>query len=169
MSQAMLSTLRRPRFAPVPREPDSRSGNDRRTTRHHERRNDQQDERRGTTLVEFALVSPVLFLFIFACFEFARASMIRNSVGNAAYEGCRRIVVPGATAAQGIAAAQTVLSYSGVTSSTVTVNPSTLTEQTTEVTVTVSVSFVNNSWTTPWFLGGATMTRSCTLVRDTKR
>lgn len=127
------------------------------------------DDRRGVTLVEFALVAPALFLFIFACFEFAQASMIRNAVGNAAYEGARRVVIPGATAAQGISAAQSVLSFSGVSNSTVTINPSTLTDATTDVTVTVSVSFTNNSWTTPWFLGSATMTRSCTLVRDAKR
>ena len=127
------------------------------------------DDRRGVTLVEFALVSPALFLFIFACFEFAQASMIRNSVGNAAYEGARRIVVPGSTAAHGIAAAQSVLANSGVTNSTITVNPATLTEATTDVTVTVSVSFANNAWMTPWFLGSATMTRACTLARETKR
>jgi Flp pilus assembly protein TadG len=131
--------------------------------------NRSNENRRGVTLVEFALVSPALFLFIFACFEFAQASMIRNSVGNAAYEGARRIVVPGSTAAQGITAAQSVLANSGVTNSTVTVNPATLTDSTSDVTVTVSVSFANNSWTTPWFLGSATMTRSCTLVRETKR
>ncbi len=39
--------------------------------------------RRGATLVEFALVVPILFLLFFAAVEFARVAMIRHTVDNA--------------------------------------------------------------------------------------
>ncbi len=48
--------------------------------------------------VEFAICFPLLLLFFFAAFEFCRANMIRQTADNAAYEGARRAIVPGATA-----------------------------------------------------------------------
>ena len=40
-----------------------------------------------------------MFLFMFAGMEFSRANMIRNVIENAAFEGARQGVVPGADAA----------------------------------------------------------------------
>src|SRR5690606_16732889 len=81
-------------------------------------------KRRGTTTVEFAIVCPVLFTFFFLCVEFGRANQVNNAVGYAAYQGCRAAIVPGATSAQAIAAAQTVLATGQIGDATVTVNPS---------------------------------------------
>ena len=49
-----------------------------------------QRQRRGATVVEFALVAPVMFLFIFGIFEFGRMMMVQQAVTNAAREGCRK-------------------------------------------------------------------------------
>lgn len=43
----------------------------------------------GATLVEFALVTPVLLLALVACFDFARALNAYVTVANAAREGAR--------------------------------------------------------------------------------
>ena len=96
-------------------------------------------ERRGATLVEFALVSPILFVFMCCCFEFGRIAMMRASIANAAYEGARRASVPGSRADQAIQSATDVVSASGISSSTVTVNPTVFDASTRDVTVTVSV------------------------------
>lgn len=47
--------------------------------------------RRGVTIVEFAVVAPVVFAFIFALFEFGRMVMVQHSIANAAREGCRTL------------------------------------------------------------------------------
>ncbi len=102
--------------------------------------------RRGAVTVEFALTVPILFLLIFASIEFSRFNMIRNAAANAAYEGCRRATVPGATAAQAQASASSVLTAAAITGSTVTVSPGTIATDTKIITVTVSVPTAANSW-----------------------
>lgn len=46
-------------------------------------------DERGATLVEFALVTPVLLLALVACFDFTRALNAYVTVANAAREGAR--------------------------------------------------------------------------------
>jgi Flp pilus assembly protein TadG len=45
--------------------------------------------RRGATVVEFALVAPVMFLLIFGVIEFGRLMMVQQAMTNAAREACR--------------------------------------------------------------------------------
>lgn len=45
--------------------------------------------RRGTSIVEFAVVAPVVFLFIFGIIEFGRLMMVQEAMTNAAREACR--------------------------------------------------------------------------------
>ena len=52
--------------------------------------------RRGATTVEFAMTAPVLFLFLFAAMEFSRYNMVSQTATNAAFEGARQCIVPGA-------------------------------------------------------------------------
>jgi Flp pilus assembly protein TadG len=49
--------------------------------------------RTGAATVEFALVAPLYFLFVFALFEFGRMMMVQQSLTNAAREGCRKAVI----------------------------------------------------------------------------
>jgi len=49
--------------------------------------------RRGATLVEFALVLPVLILFLFGIMEYARYLMVQHVVQNAARDAARWAVV----------------------------------------------------------------------------
>ena len=48
-----------------------------------------KSRRRGASAVEFAVVAPIFFLFVFGLVEFGRMVMVRQSVTNAAREGCR--------------------------------------------------------------------------------
>ena len=53
--------------------------------------------RRGTAMVEMALVLPLFLMLILGIIEFGRAMMIANLVSNAAREGARMAVLDGST------------------------------------------------------------------------
>lgn len=112
------------------------------------------------------MVTPLLFLFFFAAFEFCRVAMIRHTVDNAVYEGCRLAIVPGATADEARQAAESVLNSLALTGTNVTVSPADIDHGTSEVTVTVEVDLDNNTFVPPQFTGGDTITRSLTLQRE---
>ncbi|MGD9635509.1 MAG: TadE/TadG family type IV pilus assembly protein [Pirellulales bacterium] len=122
--------------------------------------------RAGAVVTEFAICAPLLFFFFFASLEFSRVNMIRQSVENAVYEGARRGIVPGATAADCRASAQTVLNSISASGSTITVTPSVITKDTPQVTVAVSVPVNNNSWVIPVFFEGRSISSSMTLNRE---
>lgn len=122
--------------------------------------------RDGAATVEFALVASTLFMIFFGAVEFARLNQVVNSAANAAYAGCRRAIVPGATAANATTDANTILSAGLVNGATVSVNPTTITTSTTQVTVTVAVPMNSNGWTPPSFTKNMTITRACTLTRE---
>jgi Flp pilus assembly protein TadG len=122
--------------------------------------------RRGATTVELAIVCPILFAFFCGAIEFARANQIMNAVALSSYQGCRRAIVPGATATNTTAAVDSVLSANLVKGATITINPTTITNATEEVTVTVSVNLSTNAWITPTFTKNKSITRSCTLTRE---
>lgn len=52
---------------------------------------------RGQTIVEFALVITIFFLAVMGIFDFGRAVFSYNTLSNAAREGARVGVIPGAT------------------------------------------------------------------------
>jgi len=49
--------------------------------------------KKGSALVEMAIILPVLFLIVFGIFEFGRAMYITNTLNNAARYGARLAVV----------------------------------------------------------------------------
>jgi Flp pilus assembly protein TadG len=56
--------------------------------------------RRGVAMVEFAIVLPIFLLAIIGIIEFGRVVMVQQMLVNAAREGARRAVTPGATNSQ---------------------------------------------------------------------
>ncbi len=98
-------------------------------------------QRRGATAVEFALTLPILFLFLFACYEMGRANMLAHATESAAYEAARVGIVPGAQPEQIRNAAEFVLASVGISDFTIVVSPSVITNQTTKVRVDISVPF----------------------------
>ena len=130
------------------------------------RRIRSRDERCGAVLVEFAICSSLLFMFFFAALEFSRVNMIRQSIENAVYEGSRRGIVPGATSDDCRTSALTVLNSISVNSAQVTVTPEVITPNTSQVTVAVNVPVNSNSWVTPLFFDGMSISGSMTLNRE---
>lgn len=123
-------------------------------------------EASGAGTVEMALVLPLIFLFFMACVEFGRVNVIRNSMENAAYEGAREGIVPGAAAARCRAACGNLLTIIGVNNAQIDVAPATIDNTTTDVTVTVTVPLRDNLWMAGRFFSGQTIVRSCTLTRE---
>ncbi len=73
----------------------------------------QRRAKRGAVAVEFAIAAPVFFLFLLASFEFGWLNVLRHTADNAAYEGARAAMVPGATAADATAKVNSILKIVG--------------------------------------------------------
>ncbi len=122
--------------------------------------------RRGVAIVEFAVVAPVFFILLFGGIEFATLSTIRATSHNAAYEGARKLVIPGADVTVGIAEAERIMSIIGVDTLAVTVTPNVITNNTREVTVSISIPYKDNAVFVPMFTGGLTIVSSTTLATE---
>lgn len=53
----------------------------------------RRGRRRGVALVEFAMVIPVVFLFMFGMIELSRYVMVQQALTSAAQRGCRKAVL----------------------------------------------------------------------------
>lgn len=129
----------------------------------------RRKNRTGATTVEFAIVAPVFFFVLMSMFEFSRLNVLRHTADNAAYEAARVAMVPGATAADGIAEAQRLLTVVGARGATVTMNPARLTRATDEITVNVSIPLDQNGWVVPRFTAGRTLQSQSTLRTERVR
>jgi len=123
----------------------------------------RRSSRRGATVVEFALVAPIFFLFLLTSFEFGWLNVMRHTADNAAYEAARNAMVPGATAAEAVAKANSILKIVGARDAKVTVTPSVLTTSTKEVTVAVDLPMNRNALIVPHFTKDRTLHSSSTL------
>lgn len=124
-------------------------------------------QRRGTTTVEFALTAPILFLLLMGSIEFSRANMLNHSAVVAATEGARRGIIPGATSEECKQVAERELSVVGFRSADVVVTPTVILNNTTQVTVDITVPMSSaNGFVLPNFLAGAEIRKSVTLQRE---
>lgn len=122
--------------------------------------------RRGATSVEFAFAASILFTLTLACVEMSRMNMIRNMSEDAAYEASRTLIVPGSQTSDATSRAIAMLRIAGIKKATINVSPAIITSQTPSVTVGVSVPLDTNCWLPPMFLGGRTVSSTCTLHRS---
>lgn len=109
---------------------------------------------------------PILFMLLFGALEFARMNMIRETAKNAVYEAARTCIVPGATKAEGEAAANAILRSIGVSNADVRVDPPTITDTTPTVRATVTIPYNSNMWVTPFYSKDGSASATCTLTRD---
>jgi Flp pilus assembly protein TadG len=123
-------------------------------------------KRRGATMVEFAIVAPVVILFVFAAIEFTRVISIRHSVDNAVYESARLAMVPGGTATDAQNESRRLLAAMGIKDYLVDVTPAVLTSDSPTVTVRISVPLDANSYLPQKFFAGRTLRRELTLRRE---
>jgi len=96
-------------------------------------------DRKGQSLVEFALVVPLLLLLVFGIAEYGRAWMTRNIMTGAAREAVRIAVVPSGGIGAATARANQVLASAGITSATVSLSDDGISFGT--ITATVSYNF----------------------------
>ena len=125
--------------------------------------------RRGTTVVEFAIVAPLLLLLILGMVEFGRAVMVQQLLTNASREGARRGILEQTTAEETETVVVDYLASSSVAGATVTVSPASLDHVGfgDPVTVTVSVPYDQVSWLPmPWFLGGTNLTAQSIMLAE---
>lgn len=143
--------------------PPERTGIAACTETHPVQRQSRRHRRRGAAAVEFAITAPVFFLFLLAAFEFGWLNVIRHTADNAAYEAARYAMVPGATSAEAVAKAESLLGVVGARGARVTVTPPLLTPDTKEVTVDVDVPMSRNALVVPRFTSTKTLHSSATL------
>src|SRR5436190_17985048 len=118
-------------------------------TLHREKRRHKM--RSGAVALEFSITAPIFFLFLLASFEFGWLSVIRHTADNAAYEAARCVVVPGATADEATAKANSILNVVGARKAKIQITPANITTATTEVTVAVDIPMSSNGLITPRF------------------
>jgi len=98
-------------------------------------------DRKGQSLVEFALVVPVLVMIIFGITEFGRLLLFKNLLTGAAREAVRAVVVwPGNTAAA-TARGQALLIPAGITAAQAPISYGTNTEADGTVTISATVNY----------------------------
>ena len=120
--------------------------------------------RRGAVALEFAIVAPMFFVLIITAFEFGWLNVIRHTADSAAREAARHAIVLGATSAEAVAKANSILNIVGTRGARVSVNPTTLGPDVDTVTVTVEVPMTQNGWIAPRFTSAMTM-RSFSTMR----
>ena len=125
----------------------------------------RRQHRHGAVMVEVAITIPILFLFFFFFWEFSRAEMLRHTAATAAYEGARKGIIEGGTAAETTAAAQAVLNAVGVRNPTIVVNPATIGPTTESVQVAVTIPLDDNAVMTPFFFDDLQINSDITLNR----
>jgi Flp pilus assembly protein TadG len=125
--------------------------------------NRQSDARTGAVAVEFAITAPIFFLFLLAAFEFGWLNVMRHTADNAAYEAARTAIVPGATSAEALAKATTLLNVVGARGATINITPNNITNSTTEVTVAVDLPMSSNGLIVPRFTGKTVLHSESTL------
>jgi len=73
--------------------------------------------RRGSAVMDAALVFPVLLLLTFGCVEFGHFFFIKHTMQGAAREGARAAITPGATNTDVTSAVQIAMNAAGLLSS----------------------------------------------------
>lgn len=96
---------------------------------------------RGQSVIEFALVLPLLLLVLFGITEFGRAWMTVSILTSAAREGCRLAVVTAPDVPAVTARVTDVCNSAGVTPASITITPPAANDPTRRVTVTVVSNF----------------------------
>ena len=130
------------------------------------RRKNSRQERHGATAVEFAMIAPIFVIVVLSSFEFARLNVLRHTADNAAYEAARHAMVPGGTATEAIAKANSVLNIVAARGAQVSITPAVLTPEMDEITVTVDIPLDQNGWITPRFTGTRTLRATSTLKAE---
>lgn len=132
----------------------------------HQRQSARRN-RFGGVAVEFAVVAPIFFLIILGGIEFASIHVTQCAMENAAFEGVRRGIVPGATASECEASASAILDATRINTYEVDVQPSFIDATTKEISVTVTVPMIpKNKFGLSACFHGGDLVKTITLPRE---
>ena len=108
---------------------------------------------RGTAVVEFALVLPLLLMFLFGIMEFGRIMMVNHTLNNAARAGARIAVLPGSDNDRVLSAINSELSSCGLTLDEYVLDPSDVStaERDDPITVTIKIDYESIGFVTGFF------------------
>lgn len=126
----------------------------------------QKNQRRGALTVEVAICLPILFMFLFGCYEIAHANMLLHATESAAYEAARVGIIPGAQKDKIESAAASILSTVGIRNFKVTVTPNVITNSTKKVKIEIAVPFRSNTIAPQFFVKDPTFRGQCELTRE---
>jgi Flp pilus assembly protein TadG len=127
--------------------------------------------RRGSAVVEFAVIAPFLVAVTMGMMEVTRAVQVKNYLTDAARSGCRKAIQPGSSNSVVTDNINTILTANGITSSDATitilvagqsVDVSTA-DKYDQISVRVSLPIAKVNWVTPYFFS-STAVESETLV-----
>lgn len=128
-----------------------------------------KQQRRGVSVVEFAVVLPVIVLLLAGAIEAARGVMVSHTLQEAAQAGCRVYSVEGTSRADAEAIIETALSQAGISTYAISFSPSnkeSVDIPMEPVTVTITADYSNVAWLPPNFLAGATLRGRCVMPAD---
>ncbi|MHB0960815.1 MAG: TadE/TadG family type IV pilus assembly protein [Pirellulaceae bacterium] len=132
--------------------------------------------RRGVAAVELAIVLPILLLALVGIIEFGRAVMVQQIITNAAREGARRAIIPGAKSSTALSLVNTYLDNTSVHDAggrvvrVEDINGTTLLVENaptkSPIVVLVSVPYDQVSFGLGIFLGGTTLSARVTMRKE---
>ena len=126
-------------------------------------------QRRGSALVEFAIVLPVLAILILGALDLGRGIMVQHALQEAAHASCRVYSIRDSTQQDATDMVANAMTRAAVAEYATTYDPPSKGDIDTHmeaVTVTVTTPFSTVAWLPPLYLSGATITGSCTLPAD---
>ncbi|MEM9410083.1 MAG: TadE family protein [Planctomycetota bacterium] len=106
----------------------------------------QPYDRTGGSVVEFALVAPVVILLIFGIVEFSRLLILDASIDQIAYESCRAGIAFGATHDDVQEIVDEFLDSNRIVNATTEITPNVIDDDTQQVRVEITVPLAQNSW-----------------------
>ena len=122
--------------------------------------------RRGSAVVEFAIVAPVLLLLLFGMIEFARLLMVKQAIAHASYEGARQASLKGTDELSIQQATNRALTAAGLSRATITITPDVSSRDAGRlVGVTVAVRCQDVSWLNGSYLGPDQLLTATTTAR----
>jgi Flp pilus assembly protein TadG len=124
-------------------------------------------DRTAAAVVEFAILLPVIIVFVFGAIELANGIFLKQAVSIAAYEGTRTASNSMGTELAVISRVSEVLSSRGITEKTISITPSLATAtRGTPITVTVTVPASQLQSVSPLkYLHNKSFIRSVRMVR----
>ena len=125
-------------------------------------------DRRAVAAVEFAVVSPLVVLFVLGTIEACTMIFLKQSLKLAAYEASRVAIMNGTTLNNAIGTANQILTARGVRGGVCTVSPANFPTRPygTNITVTVTAPCSLNAALPPWFYAGRQVTADATMMKE---